>query len=135
MNKSMLAAVLLFPVVAGGTWLGCRWFAPTYVPYRQGYTVVATCGGGNYSKETFRIVNDELQRKLVELLGNRVGPEHLVAVLPEISGYRVQMFGPPASKLGENNLDRDLGDWIYARMEEVEREILQEAHRLDEEGR
>ena len=123
----MLVAILLLPVVAGGTWLGCRWFAPVYEPYRYGYSVMVSCGGGDYSKETFRIVNDELQARIARLLGNHAGSEHLAVVLPEVSGYRVQIFGPPASKLGDNGMEQELSDWIDTRMDEVEQVVLQEA--------
>lgn len=81
-----------------------------------------TSGGGDYPKEAFRKVNDEIDEKIDSLVGDHARQELFVAVVPEISGYRVRVAGNSSSKLFKEPMRSQLTAWIDKRMEEIQRE-------------
>ena len=84
--------------------------------------VSVTCGGGNYPKEAFRKVNDEMNAKIDAMVGDNASRELFVAVIPHISGYRIRVAGNSDSKLFDEPMKKQLIDWIGQRMDEIQQE-------------
>ena len=116
MKRVALSTGMLILVAIGSAWFGYESRGPALIT--GGYSVMVTDGGGDYPKEAFRIINDELPAKLDSLLGEFSSQHYIVAVLPEISGYRVRMGGPPG-KLWDKEIERKLREWISRRMDAI----------------
>jgi len=125
MKKVALIASILILVAIGSLWLGYHIRNPALI--RRGYCVTVTCGGGDYPNEAFRIVNDELGDKIDSMLGGYASQNNIVVVIPEISGYRVTIAGPSGTKLWDEGTERELREWIYRRMNEIQLEEQQMA--------
>ena len=106
----------MFIMLAGGIWFGFHWQNP---PIEWDITTFNTSGGGDYPKEAFRKVNSEIDSKIDSLLGEDASQEHFVAVIPEVSGYRVRLAGSSSSKLFKEPMSRELSDWISERMDQI----------------
>ena len=110
---------MMLVVLAGGIWFGFQWRNP---PIQWDMPTFVTGVGGNYPKEAFRKVNNEIDEKIDSLVGEHARQELFVAVVPNISGYRVRVAGNSSSKLFKEPMRSQLTDWILQRMEEVQRE-------------
>jgi hypothetical protein len=64
--KVAIWTVSVLIAAAGGVWFGFLWRNP---PIDWNIMVSVTCGGGNYPKEAFRKVNDEMNAKIDSLVG------------------------------------------------------------------
>ena len=119
MKRAAIWISMMLVVLSGGIWFGFQWRNP---PIQWDMPTFVTCGGGNYPKEAFRRVNDEIDEKIDSLIGEQAREELFVAVVPEISGYRVKVAGDSSSKLFREPIRSQLTDWIFLRMEEIHRE-------------
>jgi hypothetical protein len=72
-------------------------------------------------------VNLELPQKIDELVNQFASQDHLVAVIPEISGYEVKISAPSNSCIWEDKNNKALSDWISERMNDVQYESQQKA--------
>jgi hypothetical protein len=119
MKRNAIWISMMLIVLAGGIWFGFQWRNP---PIQWDMPTFVTCGGGNYPKEAFRKVNNEIDGKIESLVGEHASRELFVAVIPDISGYRVRIAGNSSSKLFKEPMSSQLADWISQRMEEIQRE-------------
>jgi len=125
MKKVALSVSILILVAIGSLWFGYQIRNPALIV--RGYSVFVTCGGGDYPKEAFRIVNDELGGKIDSLLGGYASQNNIVVVIPEICGYSVTIAGPSGTKLWDEGTERELSEWISRRMNEIQLEEQQTA--------
>jgi hypothetical protein len=124
MKRLAIWTVSVLIAAAGGVWFGFLWRNP---PIDWNIMVSATCGGGNYPKEAFRKVNDEMNAKIDSLVGEHASRELFVAVIPDVCGYRIRVAGNTGSKLFDEPIQRQLTDWIGQRMDELQQEEQREA--------
>ncbi len=119
--RKKTALLLGLNLLAGGIgiWLG-RESAPVKTIEISGSCIFVTCGGGNYPKEAFTTVNEELPERLDSLLGENAHSDHLVLVTPVPSGYDVNMVGLAGSKLWDKSVQHELTEWIAQRMDAVQ---------------
>jgi hypothetical protein len=121
MKKTAILLGLIILTCGVGMWLG-RATTPTRPIVIQKYAVFVTCGGGNYPKEAFARVNDEIPERLDTLLGDNEHLGYLVAVTPDSSGYKVAIAGLAGSKLWDKAIQKKLSDWINQRMDAIQLE-------------
>jgi hypothetical protein len=124
MKRFAIWTVSILIASAGGVWFGFQWRNP---PIDWNIMVSVTCGGGNYPKEAFRKVNDEMNAKIDALVGDYASRELFVAVIPDISGYRIRVAGNSGSKLFDEPMKSHLTDWIGQRMDELQEQERKEA--------
>jgi hypothetical protein len=122
MKRLSIAVVLVVLVSSGGIWFG-RLTAPMQSFRIEGYICGFTCGGGNYPKEAFARVNDEIPARLNSLLGEYQDSKHLVVVTPMVSGYHIRMAGPGHSRLWDSSARSSFFDWIRERMDAIQLEL------------
>lgn len=79
-----------------------------------------TCGGGNYSKDTFMRINEELDDKVIQLLGSEDANQCHVVIIPEISGYRTRIIADHKSPIYDADNSDKLSEWIMTRMDELQ---------------
>ena len=119
MKRLAIWTVSILIASAGGVWFGFQWRNP---PIDWDIMVSVTCGGGNYPKEAFREVNNEMNAKIDALVGEYASRELFVAVIPDISGYRIRAAGNSGSKFFDESMKTQLTDWIGDRMDELQLE-------------
>lgn len=124
MKRIAIWTLSILVASAGGVWFGFQWRNP---PIEWDMRISVTCGGGNYPKEAFRKVNDEMNAKIDSLIGENASRELFVAVIPDISGYRVRVAGDSGSRLFDEHKKDQLTDWICKRMDEIQQEEQKEA--------
>lgn len=129
-SMKILSVVIAVAVLAcaGGVWFG-RLTAPTYPMRLGGYVCSVSCGDGNYPKEAFETVNNEIPARINALLGEYQDSKHLVVVTPMTSGYKVEMAGSGSSKLWDSAIQYSLLDWISERMDAIQLEAPNEAEK------
>ena len=121
MKKIMPLSIFAILACAVGIWLG-RVTAPTTPIEIRRVAIFVTCGGGNYPKEAFETVNNEIPGKLDTLLGDYEHLDYLVVVSPQTAGYNVAMAGLAGSKFWDKANQSDLSDWISQRMDAIQLE-------------
>ncbi len=90
-----------------------------------------TCGGGDFPKEAFETVNQEIPKKIEVLLGNNEDQNHLVILSPSTAGYLLNMAGSTKSRLWDKQIQEQLDRWIFTRMNDVTHELHKEAEQAD----
>ena len=117
MKRATIWTAALLLASACGVWFGFQWRNP---PIEWDIRFSVTCGGGDYPKEAFRLVNDEVNSKIDSLIGENASQRLFVTVIPDVSGYRIQAAGESGSALFREPAKGQLTDWIYQRMEEIQ---------------
>ncbi len=122
--KTSVIGTIVASLLAGaaGLWFGFHIQNP---PITWDVAVMVTCGGGDYPKEAFRKVNDEIASKMNDLFTDSDSERCFVAVVPEISGYRIRIAGDSDSSVMNEAKRKVLSDWIHERMEQIQREESQ----------
>jgi hypothetical protein len=123
MKKSMIGAFIAAVLTgAAGFWLGYQVQNPTMT---SDVSLMVTCGGGDFPKEAFRKVNAEIESKMNQFYPKSDHLDWFVAVVPEISGYRIRMAGERGAPIYDDSRREKLTDWIHERMEQIQREEFQ----------
>ena len=123
MKRISIVVALAVLIFTGGIWVG-RSTPPKQSIKIEGYICGVSCGGGNYAKQTFERLNEEIPQKLDALLGGYMdSANYLVVVAPFPLGYTVRMAGPVRSRLWDSAIKNKLAEWIDVRIEEIESDI------------
>jgi len=117
MKRATIWTAALLIASACGVWFGFQWRNP---PIEWDIRVSVTCGGGDYPKEAFRLVNDEVNSKIDSLIGENASQELFVTVIPDVSGYRIRAAGDSSSALFKEPAKGQLTDWICQRMDAIQ---------------
>jgi hypothetical protein len=116
MKRVIIYIIILLSTFAGGIWLG---YQVNNSLIEQSSSISVTCGGGDYPKEAFRVVNEEIEDKIESLLDEKSTHKIFIAVVPSISGYEIRLVGDGNSKIFEEDINNQLIDWISQRMDEI----------------
>ena len=120
MKKTLI--VIVFVIVAFGAGI---WLSPYIIPpIKLGSVELSVIGGedGDYPKEVFYKINDEIPKKTEALLGRFADQDHMIVVTPSQSGYEIYMASPFKTSLWDEIKQKDLQDWIATRMNALRQE-------------